>query len=101
MGFRAEVVKLLGMLPGTNARQTLLYSATLPAKLSDITGLALRDSHEYVDCVGEAAAETASNARQLAAVVPKETWLLRLAEVRPRPLLEPHAPPLPHCSVQF
>lgn len=82
MGFRAEVVRLLGMLPGVNSRQTLLYSATLPANLADITRLALKPKHEFVDCVGEAAAETASNARQLAAVVPKDTWLQRVAEVR-------------------
>eukprot|EP00892_Ulva_mutabilis_P001545 jgi/Ulvmu1/11391/UM075_0053.1 len=80
MGFRAEVVKLLRMLPDVNARQTLLYSATLPSNLSDITSLALRAAHEYVDCVGTAT-ETAHAARQYAAVVPKDAWLYRLAEV--------------------
>lgn len=81
MGFRAEVVKLLRMLPDVNARQTLLYSATLPSNLSEITRLALRAAHEFVDCVGTSA-ETAHAARQFAAVVPKDAWLFRLAEVR-------------------
>jgi hypothetical protein len=82
MGFRNEMVKLLGTLPPTDLRQTLLFSATMPSNLKSITSLALRQDHDYIDCVGEGATETATLAHQTAAIAPKDEWLPRLGQVR-------------------
>lgn len=53
----------------------------MPQNLNSITDLALRKNHKYVDCVGEESPETAVMAEQRAAVVPKDKWLPRLAQV--------------------
>ena len=82
MGFRNDIVKLLKMMPDPSRRQTLLYSATMPTDLQSIVKLALRPDYEYINCVGADASETASNAKQSVAVVPKTDWLPRLAQVR-------------------
>ncbi|EQC29108.1 hypothetical protein SDRG_13139 [Saprolegnia diclina VS20] len=51
MGFRDEIERILSYLP--TARQTLLFSATLPSSLEDMKRLALKKNYEYVDTVGE------------------------------------------------
>ncbi|KDO32396.1 hypothetical protein SPRG_02873 [Saprolegnia parasitica CBS 223.65] len=51
MGFRDEIERILSYLP--SARQTLLFSATLPSSLEDMKRLALKKNYEYVDTVGE------------------------------------------------
>lgn len=55
MGFRPALEKVLGQLPPTSARQTLLFSATMPEDVRGITVLALKKEHRTVDCVGEGA----------------------------------------------
>lgn len=50
MGFRNELKKIIGYLP--KDRQTLLFSATLPEDLEDITCVAMRPGHTFVDTVG-------------------------------------------------
>lgn len=59
MGFRPAIQRILSQLPPRTSRQTLLFSATFPAKLQEVTSLALRPKHEVVDCIGFA--EEASN----------------------------------------
>ena len=82
MGFRDDIVKLLGYLPPTEKRQTLLFSATLPTSLASVTNLALKKDHDYINCVGEdTGAETATNATQHSVVVPADEWLYRLSQV--------------------
>lgn len=66
-----QVQKLLKTLP--SARQTLLFSATLPEQLSTLTGLALRKDHVYIDCVGQQAAETATLVEQRCAPTPSSS----------------------------
>jgi len=51
-GFRPSILKILAMLPPPATRQTLLFSATFPAELQELTRSALRPSFEMVDCVG-------------------------------------------------
>jgi len=51
-GFRPSIVKILAMLPPPDTRQTLLFSATFPSELQELTKSALRASYEMVDCVG-------------------------------------------------
>lgn len=53
MGFRRDLEKIIGYLPPVQKRQTALFSATMPADLNDITRIALRESYELIDCVGE------------------------------------------------
>jgi len=51
-GFRPAIYKIMGMLPPPATRQTLLFSATFPGELQELTRSALRPSYEMVDCVG-------------------------------------------------
>jgi ATP-dependent RNA helicase DDX21 len=51
MGFVEDVEKILGQAGGTDV-QTLLFSATLPAWVKDITRRFLKPSHKVVDLVG-------------------------------------------------
>jgi ATP-dependent RNA helicase MSS116 len=53
MGFRPAILRILAGLPPPAARQTLLFSATLPADVEGIAALALRpDRRRLVDTVG-------------------------------------------------
>lgn len=53
MGFRPAIEAILRYLPDRQRRQTLLFSATMPADVKKIAQLALKDVYEFVDCVGE------------------------------------------------
>jgi ATP-dependent RNA helicase MSS116, mitochondrial len=53
MGFRPSIEQILGYLPGVADRQTLLFSATMPADVREMTRLALKPAHDVVDCVGK------------------------------------------------
>mmetsp|Transcript_3452 Transcript_3452/g.6547 ORF Transcript_3452/g.6547 Transcript_3452/m.6547 type:complete len:688 (+) Transcript_3452:29-2092(+) len=52
MGFRPEITKMLAMLPPKDSRQTLLFSATMPADVMGIARFALREHYTLVDTVG-------------------------------------------------
>eukprot|EP00177_Eucheuma_denticulatum_P000802 GFKZ01001453.1.p1 GENE.GFKZ01001453.1~~GFKZ01001453.1.p1 ORF type:complete len:446 (+),score=48.80 GFKZ01001453.1:671-2008(+) len=52
MGFASDLKKILAALPSTLTRQTLLFSATMPADLSDMAKLALCPNYKMIDCVG-------------------------------------------------
>lgn len=71
MGFRPSIERILTHLPPVAKRQTLLFSATMPADVRDMTRLALKPTHEIVDCVGK---ETSTHAtvEQIAVVAPLE-----------------------------
>lgn len=51
MGFRPAIEKVLSFLP--RARQTLLFSATMPQAVRQISGLALAAQHAFIDTIGE------------------------------------------------
>jgi ATP-dependent RNA helicase MSS116 len=51
-GFQKEITAMLGLLPAKTTRQTLLFSATMPANVLEIAKLALRKEYKHVDCVG-------------------------------------------------
>eukprot|EP01059_Diplonema_ambulator_P010667 TRINITY_DN2067_c0_g3_i2.p1 TRINITY_DN2067_c0_g3~~TRINITY_DN2067_c0_g3_i2.p1 ORF type:complete len:596 (+),score=206.68 TRINITY_DN2067_c0_g3_i2:270-1790(+) len=55
MGFRPDITRMLGMLPSKETRQTMLFSATMPADVMTIARIALKDRFEHIDCVGEEA----------------------------------------------
>ena len=52
MGFVEDVEKILGAGNVPAAVQTLLFSATLPAWVKDITARFLRPDHRVIDLVG-------------------------------------------------
>ncbi|TMW60560.1 hypothetical protein Poli38472_000602 [Pythium oligandrum] len=51
MGFRQEIMKILRCLP--EERQTLLFSATLPASTEELKKVALRSDYVFVDTIEE------------------------------------------------
>lgn len=62
-GFAREIGQIVAKLP--SERQSLCFSATMPAELSAVLGQTLKRGHRVVDCVGAAAdSETASKVAQ-------------------------------------
>lgn len=54
MGFRPAILTMLKHLPPKNTRQTLLFSATMPADVKTIADIAMRSADfTYIDTVGE------------------------------------------------
>ncbi|CEG35845.1 dead deah box rna [Plasmopara halstedii] len=49
MGFRSNIIQIISFLPKT--RQTLLFSATLPATTDKLKDIALRNDYVYVDTI--------------------------------------------------
>lgn len=56
MGFKPSLEKILSYLP--RERQTLLYSATFPASVKQISKIALKPTHAFIDTVEEGDQET-------------------------------------------
>ena len=62
-GFSKQIGEIVAVLPRN--RQSLCFSATMPAELSAMPGRTLRPDHAVIDCVGAAADdETASRVEQ-------------------------------------
>lgn len=53
MGFRPQIDRILRCLPPKGSRQTLLFSATFPQSVQQLTGVAMRPQYATVDCVGK------------------------------------------------
>ena len=71
MGFRPAIEQMLRAIAATkSSRQTLLFSATLPADVKGIAKLAMRDGSDYdfVDTVGDADEQTHSHVPQCCVV---------------------------------
>ncbi|KAF0694407.1 Aste57867_14704 [Aphanomyces stellatus] len=75
MGFRRDIEKLLAFLP--TARQTLLFSATLPTSLEEIKRLALKPDHVFIDTVGKED-QTNTHVNQSVITVPFEDHITTL-----------------------
>ncbi|TDH65015.1 hypothetical protein CCR75_001698 [Bremia lactucae] len=56
MGFRKEVMRIIEYLP--KERQTLLFSATLPASTKELKKVALRRDFAFIDTIDENEADT-------------------------------------------
>jgi ATP-dependent RNA helicase MSS116, mitochondrial len=54
MGFRPAIEAALRRLPPPAARQTLLFSATMPADVRAISRIALRPEYTTIDTVSRA-----------------------------------------------
>lgn len=50
---RQEIEKLIRMLPPKDGRQNMLFSATYPSNIRELTSIALRPQYQLVDTVGE------------------------------------------------
>jgi len=57
MGFRPAIEKILGLLPGKETRQTLLFSATFPQQVKAIAQVTLRctgnGKYQMIDTIGD------------------------------------------------
>ena len=75
-GFQKNIEFIISKLPTT--RQTMCFSATVPARLKNTLGLALKEDHVVIDCVGEADVDTHDRILQSYIVHPLEQTLLAL-----------------------
>ena len=53
MGFRPDIKKILAKIPPKETRQTLLFSATMPNDILEVSKIAMRSDVTFIDCVGE------------------------------------------------
>ncbi|CAM9176162.1 unnamed protein product, partial [Sphacelaria rigidula] len=78
MGFRNAIENILDNLPSKSKRQTMMFSATMPADVTSIASFAMRPEYATIDCVGEETS-THENVPQTYAVVPFSDMMARLA----------------------
>ncbi|XP_021851694.2 DEAD-box ATP-dependent RNA helicase 31 [Spinacia oleracea] len=70
MGFRKDIEKIIAATP--KQRQTLLFSATVPDDVRQISHIALKRDHEFISTVLEGSEETHAKVRQMHLVAPLE-----------------------------
>lgn len=75
MGFRREIEKIIGYLPSSNDRQTLLFSATIPDALKQVMRKTMKADYVEVDCIqdgddGGSSTQTHIHVKQSHAVIP-------------------------------
>lgn len=70
MGFRPDIMRIMDYLP--RERQTLLFSATLPASTEELKKIALRSDYAFVDTIDENEADTNVQTEQEYVVVKLE-----------------------------
>jgi len=75
-GFQRAIEAIIAKLPAE--RQTLCFSATVPAKLLPVLKLAMANGHELVDCVGEEEVDTHAKIEQAVVIHSLELSLLAL-----------------------
>ncbi|XP_013616765.1 PREDICTED: DEAD-box ATP-dependent RNA helicase 25-like [Brassica oleracea var. oleracea] len=63
MGFRRDVERIISAVP--KKRQTFLFSATVPEEVRQICHVALKQDHEFVNCVQEGSDETHQKVTQM------------------------------------
>ncbi|KAM7275613.1 hypothetical protein ACFE04_017479 [Oxalis oulophora] len=68
MGFRKDIEKIIAAVP--KQRQTLLFSATIPDEVRQISHIALKRDHEYINTVEEGSEETHAQVSQMHLVSP-------------------------------
>eukprot|EP01018_Ginkgo_biloba_P004452 Gb_09254 [translate_table: standard] len=70
MGFRKDIEKIIAAVP--EQRQTLLFSATVPEEVHQVSRIALRQDHEFINTVEEGSQETHSKVLQSSIVASHE-----------------------------
>ncbi|KAJ4911781.1 DEAD-box ATP-dependent RNA helicase 25 [Raphanus sativus] len=63
MGFRSDIERIITRVP--KKRQTFLFSATVPEEVRQICHVALKQDHEFVNCVQEGSDETHQEVTQM------------------------------------
>ena len=83
MGFQRDVQKILGYLPSSRDRQTLLFSATIPPELKTIMAQNMKPDFVEVDCIndGDAATHTNEQVRQSHIVLKEDRQVSAVVEI--------------------
>ncbi|KAL5226892.1 hypothetical protein ABZP36_015157 [Zizania latifolia] len=68
MGFRRDIEKIIACIP--KERQTLLFSATVPAEVRQISHVAMKKDYKFINTVKEGDEETHSQVSQTYMVAP-------------------------------
>jgi ATP-dependent RNA helicase MSS116 len=85
MGFKPTIDTIFQFLPPREARQTLLFSATVPPAVQQVAKHVLRRDYEVVDTVGEvAASQTHVHVKQEAATVPMNDIIAAVVSILQR-----------------
>ncbi|KAL8172551.1 hypothetical protein V2J09_024355 [Rumex salicifolius] len=70
MGFRKDIERIIAAVP--KQRQTLLFSATIPDEVRQVSNIVLKRDHEYINTVQAGSEATHSQVRQVHLVAPLE-----------------------------
>jgi len=76
MGFRPAMERIIRILP--KARQTLLFTATVPSQMHAVLSVAMKKDHVFIDCVGESEEQTNAMVKQEFCFLPLESQLAGL-----------------------
>ncbi|XP_037413220.1 DEAD-box ATP-dependent RNA helicase 26-like isoform X2 [Triticum dicoccoides] len=68
MGFRRDIEKIIAFIP--KERQTLLFSATVPAEVREVSHLAMQKDYKFINTVQEGDEETHAQVNQMYMVAP-------------------------------
>ncbi|KAL2612799.1 hypothetical protein R1flu_024491 [Riccia fluitans] len=92
MGFKTDLDRLIKQLPVS--RQTLLFSATVPKEVHEVSQDALKEDHVFIDTVGKDEEETHAKVEQSYIISPLDNQLEVIAS-----LLENHMAENPDYKV--
>ncbi|CAO2170657.1 unnamed protein product [Urochloa humidicola] len=79
MGFRRDIEKIIAFIP--KERQTLLFSATVPVEVRQISHVAMRKDYEFINTVQEGDEETHSQVNQTYMIAPLDMHFSLLYDV--------------------
>ncbi|VAH61757.1 unnamed protein product [Triticum turgidum subsp. durum] len=68
MGFRRDIEKIIAFIP--KERQTLLFSATVPGEVREVSHLAMQKDYKFINTVQEGDEETHAQVNQMYMVAP-------------------------------
>jgi ATP-dependent RNA helicase MSS116 len=89
MGFRPDIERILSHLP-SSGRQTLLFSATVPEKVHQVSQLALKREHTFIDCIDPSEDSTNIQVAQSMLVVPFEERIITLVSMLQQAQTDPN-----------
>lgn len=81
MGFKADLDAIFAKLPGPQMRQTVLFSATFPPDVKEMTDRTLKREHTVVNTIGDDDDQTHKHVVQESVIVPLEYQLHALHEL--------------------
>lgn len=84
MGFRDALKQIIGYMPREHqhgGRQTLLFSATFPESLKNMTDLSVKADHKFIDTLDEDEVDTNLHVVQKSVVVPLQHHILVMQQI--------------------